>query len=110
MPSPWEAFVDNLVSGGKKIAKDELKHLLTFAKEDANDFIRGQGTKLERYLNELALGQITPEQFETLVKDLKSLTEMRALEMQVAAKASAQRLIVGITTLVIQGLVTTIKF
>ena len=109
MPSPWETFVDNLVSGGKQIAKDELKNLLTFAKEDANDFIRSQGTKLERYLNELALGQITPEQFEILVKDLKSLTEMRALEMQVAAKASAQRLIVGITSLIIEGLLTAIK-
>jgi hypothetical protein len=66
--------------------------------------VKEQGGKLERYLNQLAAGQITKEEFELLVKDLKDLTEMRALELQVAAKASAQRLVAGTTKLIIEGL------
>ncbi|MBI3989503.1 MAG: hypothetical protein HY347_07785 [candidate division NC10 bacterium] len=104
MPSQWETFVDTLIAGGKQIAKDELKILISLSKEDANDFIRSQGEKLERYLDLLAAGQITKEEFELLVKDLKDLTEMRALELQVAAKASAQRLVAGVTKLIIEGL------
>jgi hypothetical protein len=100
----WEAFVDSLIAGGKQIAKQELKSLLVLAKGEANDFVRGQGEKLERYLNQLAAGQITKDEFAILVKDLRNLTEMRALELEVAAKASAQRLVAGITKLVIEGL------
>lgn len=104
MPSQWETFVDTLIAGGKQIAKEELNTLISLAKGDANEFIRNQGEKLERYLTQLAAGEITKEEFELLVKDLKDLTEMKALELQVAAKASAQRLVAGITKLIIEGL------
>lgn len=104
MSSPWETFVDSLIAGGKQIAKDEMKSLVSVAKGDVNTFIRSQGQKLERYLNLLGAGQISKEEFELLVKDLKTLTEMRALELEVAAKASAQRLAAGITDLMINGL------
>lgn len=53
----------------------------------------------------MATGQMTKEQFGALVNDLKGLTEMKALELQVAAKASAQRLVAGITKLIIDGLI-----
>lgn len=104
MPSQWETFIDNLIAGGKQIAKDELKSLLLTTKADANVFIKSQGEKLERYLNQLAAGQITKEEFEQSVKDLKQLTELEALRLQVAAKASAQRLVAGISKLIIEGL------
>lgn len=105
VPSQWEAFIDDLIASGKQIAKDELKNLISGAKGDANDFVRSQGEKLERYLNQLATGQITTEEFEQLVKDLKQLTELESLKLQVAAKASAQRLVAGISKLVIEGLI-----
>ncbi|MBI4241207.1 MAG: hypothetical protein HY613_05770 [Candidatus Rokubacteria bacterium] len=104
MPSPWEAFVDNLIAGGKQIAKNELRTLIRSAKEDASDFVRDQGLKLERYLNQLATGQITRDEFEHSVKDLRQLTELEALRLKVAARASAQRLVVGTTKLIIEGL------
>ena len=47
MPSPWETFVDSLIAGGKQIAKDEKKKLVSGAKYDANEFVRTQGQKLE---------------------------------------------------------------
>jgi len=104
MPSPWETFVDSLIAGGKQIAKDEMKSLVSGAKYDANEFVRTQGQKLERYLNLLGAGQISKEEFELWVQDLKRLTEMQASELEVLAKASAQRLVAGITDLVINGL------
>ncbi len=104
MSSPWETFVDSLIAGGKQIAKNNMKSLVSVAKHDANEFVRKQGQKLERYLNLLGAGQISREEFELLVKDLQTLTEMRALELEVSAKAGAQRLVAGINDLVINGL------
>jgi len=60
------------------------------------------------YLNQLADGSITKEQFEGYVTDIKDLTKMQSLKMSVAGKASAQRLLKGITKLVIDGLLAMI--
>jgi hypothetical protein len=75
------------------------------AKDDKNEFINRQAEKLELYLNQLAAGRITIEQFEGYVTDIRDLTELRALKMSVAGKASAQRFVKGITELVLKGLV-----
>ena len=102
--SLWEDFIDNLRDDAGKLAKDEFKDLVKSAKGDANEFIRRQGEKLELYLTQLAEGKITKEQFEGYVCDIKDLTEMHALKMSVAAKVRAQRLVSGITDLIIDGL------
>ena len=104
MPEKWETFVDNLKDTNGVLAKSELKALVSLAKSDSDEFIKKQGVKLERYLNQLALGQITPEQFKGYIEDLHKLTEMQALKMQVAAKASAQRLCKGIEDMILNGL------
>lgn len=108
MPSNWETFIDNLKDGAGVLAKDELKNLVNTAKTDSDAFIKSQGQQLELYLSQLAAGQITKDQFEEYILDMKDLTEMEALKMSVAAKASAQRLVDGITNLVINGLLTLI--
>lgn len=108
MSANWEDFVNNLKDGAAGLLKTELSGLITNAKADSEAFIRRQGEKLELYLNELANGQITKEQFEGYVSDIRDLTEMQALKMSVAAKASAQRLVEGITDLVINGLMAMI--
>jgi len=99
-----EDFIDNLKDSAGKLAKDELKTLIKTAKNDSEDFIRRQGEKMEMYLIQLAEGEITKEQFEGYVLDIKDLTEMKALQMSVAAKVRAQSLAQGITNLVIDGL------
>lgn len=106
MPEPWESFIDNLRDTAGLFAKDELKRLVANAKADANAFIRKQGVKMERYLNQLAAGEISKEEFEGNMEDLRTLTEMQSLKMKVAAKASAQRLCEGIEEVVLNGLMT----
>ena len=105
MTEKWEKFVAKLKDDSAKLLKEELKTLILNAKEDKNEFITRQGEKLELYLNQLAAGRITVDQFEGYVSDIRDLTEMRALKMSVAGKASAQRLVKGITELVLKGLV-----
>lgn len=102
--SVWEDFINNLKDEAGKLAKDELKDLINTAKTDSEDFIKRQGVKLERYLSQLAKDEITKDQFEGYVIDIRDLTEMQALKMRVVAKAHAQRLANGIENLIIDGL------
>ena len=106
MSSKWEDFIDNLRDESSKLAKDEMKDLVKNAKGDSEQFIKRQGEKLELYLNQLAMGEITKEQFEGYILDIKDLTELKALDMLADAKARAQRLINGIINLIINGLVS----
>ena len=104
--SVWEDFIDKLQDPMGKLDKDELKSLVNSAKTDSEEFIKMQGEKLKLYLNQLATGEITKDQFAGCILDIKALTEMQALKMSVEAKAKAQRLAKGITDLIIDRLLS----
>lgn len=104
MASKWHKYIDNIKDSSSRMAKEELKGLVASTKDDSDEFIRRQGVKMERYLNQLAGRKITKRQFEGYVIDIRDLTEMHALKMSVASKARAQRLTKGITDLIINGL------
>jgi len=105
MRAKWEEFIDNLQDEAATLIKDDLRTLILHTQDDSNAFVQRQGDKLELYLNQLADGAITKEQFEGYVTDIRDLTKMQSRKMSVAGKASAQRLVKGITKLVIKGLV-----
>ena len=104
MSAKWEEFLDNLQDEAATLLKDDLKILIMTAKDDSNAFVQRQGEKLELYLNQLADGAITKEQFEGYVTDIRDLTKMQSLKMSVASKARAQRFVKGMTKLAIKGL------
>jgi hypothetical protein len=104
----WQDFISGLKDNSGKLAKDELKSLITWAVNEDVDFIKKQGEDLERYLTQLANGQITKQQFDGYIRDMKRLARMEALQGSVAAKAAAQRLADGIQSLIIDGLLALI--
>lgn len=104
MPGNWEDFINGLKDEAGALAKNELVDLIKGAKSDSEDFIKRQGVKIERYIGQLADGEIDSKEFEGYMLDIRDLTEIHALKLSVAAKARAQRLAKGITDLVIDGL------
>ncbi|MGA9406837.1 MAG: hypothetical protein WBW71_06870 [Bacteroidota bacterium] len=108
MAGDWKDFVNNLKDDAGSLAKSELTGLVRSVKADEDDFIRKQGEKTERYLNQLASGEITKEDFVQNMKNIQSLNEMQALKLSVAAKASAQRLTDGIQNLILDKLMNLI--
>lgn len=103
-PTDWEDFVRSLDSESANLIKEELKTLLNGTKNDSDNFVRKQSEKMERYLVQLASGQITKDKFKGYIRDIKDLTETQALKMTVASKASAQRLANGISDIIIRRL------
>jgi len=104
----WKDFVIGLKDDAGSLAKNELIGLVKSSNVDADEFVRKQAQKLERYLNQLAAGEITKEDFVHNMKNLQRLNEMQALKLSVAAKASAQRLTLGIQNLILDKLLNLI--
>jgi hypothetical protein len=104
----WEDFIDGIKDQTGALAKGELKNLVTWARTEQEAFIKKQAVDLERYLTELANAEITKKQFEGYMRDMKRLTRLQALQMSVAGKAAAQRLVEGIQKLIIDGLLALI--
>lgn len=104
MPGDWKDFVNSLKDEASSLAKGELIGLITSATTDGDEFVRKQAGKVERYLNQLALGEITKEDFITNMKNIQRLNEMQLLKLSVAAKASAQRLNDGIQNMILGNL------
>lgn len=97
----WQAFIDGIKDGAGTLAKAELKKDITAARDDANAFISAQGLKVQLYLGQLATGGLTKDQFAMFIQDIKDLTQMKLDQDQIAAAASAQRLINGVLDVIL---------
>ena len=102
--SKFTVFVDDLVDEGRKLAKDELKKLISDAKKDKSVFVRLQAENLERWTVLLADKDLTPTGYKKLVKKMEVLTQLEVIKLKVKTKARAQQLADGIKSLVIDGL------
>jgi predicted HAD superfamily Cof-like phosphohydrolase len=102
--SKFTDYIDSFADKTSTLAKDELKELILSAKKDEYEFVRLQAVNIEHWTVMLAAGEITPAGFKRLVTKMDVLTELETIKLEVAAKASAQRLADGIQTHVIDGL------
>jgi hypothetical protein len=73
-----------------------LKEIIGSAKNDNSEFVRLQAENIERWTEQLATGEITPMGYKKLVSKMDVLTKLEEIKLEVAAKASAQRLADGI--------------
>lgn len=102
--SKFADFIEGLADEGKLLAKDELKKLISDAKNDQSDFVRLQAENLERWTVMLADGDLTGKGYKKLVEKMEVLTQLEIIKLEVSAKASAQRLAEGVQKLVIDSL------
>ncbi len=102
--SKFTDYIDAFEDKTSTLAKDEFKELILSAKKDESEFVRLQAVNVEHWTVMLAAGEVTPAGFKRLVSNMDILTELETLKLDVAAKASAQRLADGIQKHVIDGL------
>ncbi len=102
--SKFTDYIDGFADKTSALAKDELKELIISAKKDESEFVRMQAENIERWTVMLAACELTPAGFKRQVAKLDVLTKLETIKLEVAAKASAQRLADGIQKHVIDGL------
>ena len=102
--SKFTDYIDGLPDKNGTLAKDELKELIRWARDDGSEFVRLQAVNLERWVDMLAAGKITSAGFKRLVEQMDILAELETLNLDAEAKASARHLADGIQKHVIDGL------
>lgn len=102
-------YLSKIMSGAAGYAKDAIKDLIKQAKDDKVEFIKSIGRDLERYVKELALGEISKQEFEDLVKDLASLEKIECRKLSAKAKIRAEEIAQGVTGIVVDNLCKLIK-
>jgi chromosome segregation ATPase len=103
MGDSWMEFLDDL----KDDMVDEFKKELKSLAEDLGDhgfIVIEYGGKLKKYTRRLAQSQISRQDFETRVRDLTRMTEMRLLKEEIQASARAQALVNKTTEFVLNKL------
>ena len=106
MSRQWEEFLKDIRDDSAELLREEIINLIDQAKSDTETFLQRQGEKIEKYLNQLAVGKISKKQFEGYLRDITALTEMHALQLSVTARARAQRFVLRITALLIDRLLS----
>jgi hypothetical protein len=102
--SKFTDYIDGFKDETSMLAKEEFKELILSARNDESEFVRLQAVNVEHWIVMLAAGQVTPAGFKRLVMNMDVLTELENIKLDVAAKASAQRLAEGIQKYLIDGL------
>jgi hypothetical protein len=108
MDSRITDFVDGIKGGSLDLVRGELKGFLGGLKDRTDTFSQQQRGKIEKYLLQLALGQITKQQCQDMMEDIAELAAMEVRLEKVTTKAAAQRIQEGVTSLVINGLIKAI--
>ena len=104
----WDDFIRGIVDDAGTLAKNELIDLVNNTTTDGEAFIQKQGQKMKRYIQQLADGEITKDDFQGYMVDLQGLMRMEELKISVAAKARAQRIADGIQSMIIDRLLALI--
>lgn len=101
----WVSYFETFGGELGEFANGELRQFLQDGLNDANIFLREQIVILERYLEQLAAGEITKEEFKGYVVDLHQNIMTHELVMKLAAKERAHRMAERIEQLILERLV-----
>jgi hypothetical protein len=109
MSSSWAKYLDTLRATKGFTNGDDVKKLLEGARKDPLGFLMVQGEMIEMYLEQLAAGELDPDEFELSVKTIHDLIDLESVKMNPEALERAKNLMQGIETHLLGSLVSKIK-
>jgi hypothetical protein len=77
--SALDEFRDAVIGEAEELAKTILKRGIKEARADAAAFVDKSSEKLERWTRLVAAGELTEDEFRSLVRSQKDLAELSAL-------------------------------
>jgi len=108
MPSNINEHLDTLLDDTTKFAGSELKEFISDAKDDNQLFIKHIGELTEEFIKMRASGELTNDEFKELMEDLLDLGKIQKHKLSSDAKVRAQKIINGISDLVLNKLLSLI--
>jgi hypothetical protein len=83
----YDDFLRTVLADLKTLAETTLVQMKDLAFKDASAFVQSARADLERWTSQLANGQLTPKDFEDLVKGEEDLATLEALKQAGLAQA-----------------------
>ena len=99
--SKWDDFITTLRDGAIKIATGDLKDFTSEIKDSAEEFANDSKADIEKWIKQLADGDITKDDFADQMHGLEALAEMEALKQIALGEIKLQQLRDQLTDLVI---------
>ncbi|MEY2601103.1 MAG: hypothetical protein QOJ36_422 [Verrucomicrobiota bacterium] len=93
----------------KALAEKLFKQYTRQAVNDAKDFLQKSKDDLKRWIEELARGDISVDEFESLVKGQADVAEMRALKQAGLGAVQIDTFTNGVLDIVVSAAFTAIK-
>lgn len=87
----FDEFAGAVKSGAKVIGKDLFREFQAQAVDDAREFLKRTEVELRQWTAQLARQELTPAEFEDLVRGQKDLAELHALTQKGIALAKLER-------------------
>jgi hypothetical protein len=78
--SKFDEFIEKMGEGLKGLSRTSLKEFKDAATSDAKDFLEKYKADLQKWIEDLANGELSEEDFEDLVLGRKDIAEMYALK------------------------------
>ena len=109
MPINFQEIFNNLKQGVSSLAETSLKDFVLQAKSDGQKILDSMKAKLEKWSNQLANGELSPEDFKELILGQKDLLEMVALKEAGLLLISAEAFKNSVLNLIITSITSAIK-
>lgn len=108
MNDPVTDFINGIKDDSFALVRGEFVGFVGGLKDRTDAFSKDQHDKLQKILLQLSTQQITKQQFQDAIADMKTEADMEMTLEKVETKASAQRVSEGLQKLVINGLIKAI--
>lgn len=95
----WNNFVDTVGEGVEVLAKNTFKDFVAQAKEDTQEFWEDSEETFKRWVDALATGKLTKDEFEFLVGMRADLAKMHALTAAGVSMTRIERFRTGVISL-----------
>jgi hypothetical protein len=99
------ASIDEVLNSVKddasKLIKDQLKDLLTIARQDADSIVKETGKKIEDWLVMRAQGKLSDAELESLLYSRDQLLRQYKNTLEIQARARIEKIAVGLINLIL---------
>jgi hypothetical protein len=99
----FDQFFETLKTGVVDIAKTEAADFLEQATDDGKKFLEDTKDKLKKWAKMLVGGELDKDEFESLVRGQKDLSQMTALKQAGMAAIRIDRIRVAVIDLVVKA-------
>jgi hypothetical protein len=104
MPNSLDALLGEVKDSVVELAKAEGKQYVEAARSDAQAFLAAVKEDLEQWTKQLANGDLSPDEFASLVRGKKDLARMDLLLQEGLAKAAIERIVNGTIDILVDRL------